>query len=69
MELKDKSKALAEAEEKLERLAGYLELEKKKSRLAEFVKIDDAPAAATVGLKAPYYAVEFDFVLSRAKTA
>ena len=35
MELKDKSKALAEAEEKLERLAGYLELEKKKSRLAE----------------------------------
>lgn len=37
----------------------------KKSLLAEFVKIDDEVAAKTVGLAAPYYDVEFDFVLAR----
>lgn len=41
----------------------------KKSLLAEFVQIDDAVAAKTVGLAAPYYDVEFDFVLARKKGA
>ena len=39
----------------------------KKSLLAEFRKIDDAEAAAKVELSAPFYDVEFDFVLSRKK--
>ncbi|MBB5754910.1 intradiol ring-cleavage dioxygenase [Prosthecomicrobium pneumaticum] len=39
----------------------------KKSLLAEFRPVDDAQAAAAVGLAAPYYDVGFDFVLSRAK--
>jgi catechol 1,2-dioxygenase len=41
----------------------------KKSLLAEFVPIDDEAAAKTVGLAAPYYDVEFDFVLARKKGA
>ena len=41
----------------------------KKSLLAEFVQVDDAVAAKTVGLAAPYYDVEFDFVLARKKGA
>ncbi len=41
----------------------------KKSLLAEFVQIDDEVAAKTVGLAAPYYDVEFDFVLARRKGA
>jgi hydroxyquinol 1,2-dioxygenase len=39
----------------------------KKSLLAEFRKIDDPAAAAKVELSAPFYGVEFDFVLSRKK--
>jgi catechol 1,2-dioxygenase len=39
----------------------------KKSLLAEFRKIDDPEAAAKVELSAPFYDVEFDFVLSRKK--
>jgi hydroxyquinol 1,2-dioxygenase len=39
----------------------------KKSLLAEFRKIDDPEAAAKVELPAPFYDVEFDFVLSRKK--
>ena len=39
----------------------------KKSLLAEFRKIDDPEAAAKVELPAPFYDVEFDFVLSREK--
>ena len=41
----------------------------KKSLLAEFSKVEDPVAARTVGLAAPYYDVEFDFVLSRKKDA
>ncbi|TIN63782.1 MAG: 6-chlorohydroxyquinol-1,2-dioxygenase, partial [Mesorhizobium sp.] len=36
----------------------------KKSLLAEFRKIEDAEAAARVEVAAPFYDVEFDFVLS-----
>ena len=39
----------------------------KKSLLVEFRKIDDPEAAAKVELSAPFYDVEFDFVLSRKK--
>ncbi|SHF92284.1 catechol 1,2-dioxygenase [Kaistia soli DSM 19436] len=39
----------------------------KKSLLAEFSKVEDTAAAATVGVTAPYYDVEFDFILSREK--
>jgi hydroxyquinol 1,2-dioxygenase len=37
----------------------------KESLLAEFRKVDDAGAAAKVDVAAPFYDVEFDFVLSR----
>ncbi|WP_136620136.1 MULTISPECIES: intradiol ring-cleavage dioxygenase [Mesorhizobium] len=37
----------------------------KKSLLAEFRKVEDAEAAARVEVAAPFYDVEFDFVLSR----
>lgn len=39
----------------------------KESLLAEFARVDDPASAATVGVKAPYFDVEFDFVLSRPK--
>lgn len=39
----------------------------KKSLLAEFRKVEDAEAAAKVEVPAPFYDVEFDFVLSRKK--
>jgi hydroxyquinol 1,2-dioxygenase len=37
----------------------------KESLLAEFRKVDDAEAAARVDVTAPFYDVEFDFILSR----
>ena len=40
----------------------------KKSLLAEFRKVEDAKAAAEIGVTAPFYDVGFDFVLSRKKT-
>jgi len=39
----------------------------KQSLLAEFRKVEDAEAAAKVEVAAPFYDVEFDFVLSRKK--
>ena len=39
----------------------------KKSLLAEFRKVDDAAAAKKVEVEAPFYDVEFDFVLSPKK--
>lgn len=39
----------------------------KESLLAEFRKVEDAEAAAKVDVEAPFYDVEFDFVLSRKK--
>ena len=39
----------------------------KQSLLAEFRKVEDAKAAAKVEVVAPFYDVEFDFVLSRKK--
>ena len=37
----------------------------KQSLLAEFRKVEDAEAAAEAKVAAPFYDVEFDFVLSR----
>ena len=41
----------------------------KQSRLAEFKKVDDPEAAAKVQLTAPFYDVEFAFVLSRVEAS
>lgn len=39
----------------------------KKSLLAEFRKVEDAASAKKIGVEAPFYDVEFDFVLSPKK--